>query len=251
MRQRFVVKVLGVFAMAVVALAVPSGAASGALPEACHTTVVKTTMSPVRTVVGARAVKTSTYTVVLDNNCDNPGLFVNLASTDDVVGQNITMNSPSTDGKGRYTFTGSTSWDPATMNNAQYAGTWISVIDVFSDNGPSLSSLGADFSVLRATTVTAKTSAVATKGTLIPVTGRLTRANWDSGTNVHYVGQRADLQFKTPTGVYTTIKSSRSTSNGFLFNFVQANADGCFRYLYRGNATTVSSASSAACVDVR
>ncbi len=231
--------------------ALPPMAASAAVVPPCHTTVVKTAMSSSTIVVGVRMVKSSTYTVVLDNTCDNPGLFVNLASTTDVVGRNVTMNPPTNDGKGRYTFVGSTSWDPATMNNAQFAGSWISVIDVFSDNGPSLSSQGVDFRVLRAATVTAKARTAVTKGSMVSVSGRLTRASWDTGSYQRFAGQVVELQFKTRAGAYTTVKHSRSMSNGSLLNSVRADADGCYRYLYRGNDTSVSSPSAAACVDVR
>lgn len=250
MRNTSVFTLIAAAAISLVAVVVQPTAAS-ALTEPCHTTVVKTSMTPTTGVVGVTQVKSSTYTVVLDNNCDNPGLFVSLASTTDVVGVGVSMDPPTNNGKGQYTFTGSTSWDPATMNNAQYAGSWISVIDVFSDNGPSLSSPGVDFRILRAASLTTKTSTVAAKGSSIYVSGSLRRASWDTKSYDRLGGQLVDLQFKTSTGAYSTVKTTRSMSNGSVLKSVVANVDGCYRYVYRGNATTSAIQSVPTCVDVR
>ncbi|WP_425245853.1 hypothetical protein [Streptomyces sp. NEAU-NA10] len=90
------------------------------------------------------------------------------------------------------------------------------------------------------------------KGKTITVTGRLTRANWDTNTNTGYAGVYAQLQFrKNGTTTYSTVKSVKTTSTGGLATTVTASVDGYYRYTFVG--TTTASAVSAAgdFIDVR
>ncbi|CAM5654117.1 hypothetical protein [Streptomyces aurantiogriseus] len=100
-------------------------------------------------------------------------------------------------------------------------------------------------------TVNASPEPVA-KGKTITVTGRLTRANWDTNTYTGYSGVYAQLQFrKKGSTTYSTVKSVKTTSTGGLSTTVKASVDGYYRYTFVG--TTTASAVSAAgdFVDVR
>ncbi|MER5436180.1 hypothetical protein [Streptomyces sp. NPDC002588] len=90
------------------------------------------------------------------------------------------------------------------------------------------------------------------KGRTITVTGRLTRANWDSGTYTGYRGQSVRLQFrKKGSTTYKTLKTITSGGSGTLKTTTKATADGYFRFLFPGTATTGPSTAAGDFVDVR
>jgi hypothetical protein len=90
------------------------------------------------------------------------------------------------------------------------------------------------------------------KGRTITVTGKLTRANWESGSYTGYQGQPAKLQFrKKGSSVYTTLKTVTSGAGGTLRTTTKATADGYFRYVFAGTATTGPATAAGDFVDVR
>jgi hypothetical protein len=89
------------------------------------------------------------------------------------------------------------------------------------------------------------------KGRTITVTGKLTRANWESGTYTGYQGQSVQLQFrKKGSTTYTTLKTITSDSNGTLKTTTKAGTDGYFRFRFTGTATTGPSTAAGDFVDV-
>ncbi|MCF3132864.1 hypothetical protein [Streptomyces olivochromogenes] len=91
-----------------------------------------------------------------------------------------------------------------------------------------------------------------TKGRTITVTGRLTRANWESHKYTGYVTQPVKLQFrKKGSSTYTTLKTVKTDSYGNLKSTVTASVDGYFRYAFAGTTTTPAVNATGDFVDVR
>ncbi|KUO14088.1 hypothetical protein [Streptomyces sp. DSM 15324] len=90
------------------------------------------------------------------------------------------------------------------------------------------------------------------KGRTISVTGKLTRADWETGAYAGYRGQSVKLQFrKKGSSTYTTVKTITSGSGGTLRTTVKATKDGYFRYVFAGTGTTGPSTAAGDFVDVR
>jgi hypothetical protein len=90
------------------------------------------------------------------------------------------------------------------------------------------------------------------KGRTITVTGKLTRANWESGTYTGYQSRPVQLQFrKKGSSVYTTLKTVTSGVGGKLKTTTKAKSDGYFRYVFAGTGTTGPSTAAGDFVDVR
>ncbi|MGV9556727.1 hypothetical protein [Streptomyces sp. NPDC003522] len=107
--------------------------------------------------------------------------------------------------------------------------------------------------VLRASKLTADaTPEPVKKGKTLTVTGKLSRANWDSNTYAGYSGQSVKLQFrKKGSTTYTTVKTIKTSSTGVLKTTVKATADGYYRYSFAGTSTTPAATATADFVDVR
>ncbi len=77
------------------------------------------------------------------------------------------------------------------------------------------------------------------KGRTITVTGKLSRANWETGSYAGYANQSVVLQFrKKGTTNYTNVKGIKSTSTGALKTTVTASVDGYYRFQFKGTTTT-------------
>lgn len=85
------------------------------------------------------------------------------------------------------------------------------------------------------------------KGGTVTVTGKLSRANWDTHKYAGYTGQPVKLQFrKKNSSTYTTLKTVKTDSHGNLKTTYKATADGYWRFSFAGTSTTpaVSAAGS-------
>ncbi|MFF5145092.1 hypothetical protein ACFY6U_36180 [Streptomyces sp. NPDC013157] len=90
------------------------------------------------------------------------------------------------------------------------------------------------------------------KGRTVTVTGKLSRANWESGSYTGYQGQSVKLQFrKKGSSTYTTLKTVTSGSAGALRTTTKAKTDGYFRFVFAGTATTGPATAAGDFVDVR
>ena len=91
-----------------------------------------------------------------------------------------------------------------------------------------------------------------TKGKTITVTGKLSRANWDTNKYAGYASQKVKLQFrKKGSSTYTTVKTITTTSTGTLKTTTKATVDGYFRYSFAGTSTTSAVNATGDFVDVR
>ncbi|MFP3989471.1 hypothetical protein U9R90_18695 [Streptomyces sp. E11-3] len=84
-----------------------------------------------------------------------------------------------------------------------------------------------------------------TKGKTITVTGKVTRANWETRKYASYGGRKVSLQFK-PVGAtsYTTVKKVYADGSGVLKTTVTAGTSGTWRWRYYGNTTSGPSTST-------
>ncbi|MEV0371702.1 calcium-binding protein [Streptomyces sp. NPDC050636] len=90
------------------------------------------------------------------------------------------------------------------------------------------------------------------KGKTLTVTGKLTRANWDTDTYAGYTAQPVKLQFrKAGTSTYTTIKTVNTSSTGDLKTTATASVDGYWRWNFAGTSTTPAVTATGDYVDVQ
>jgi len=90
------------------------------------------------------------------------------------------------------------------------------------------------------------------KGKTITVTGKLTRANWETLKYAGVSGQSVKLQFrKKSSSTYTTVKTVKTNSKGDLKTTVKASVDGYYRYSYAGIATTAAVTAAGDFIDVK
>ncbi|MFF4901003.1 hypothetical protein [Streptomyces sp. NPDC001068] len=90
------------------------------------------------------------------------------------------------------------------------------------------------------------------KGKTVTVTGKLTRANWDTGTYGGYSGQKVVLQFRKKTSsTYTNVKGITAGTGGALKTTTTATVDGYYRFSFATNATTGASTATGDYVDVK
>ncbi|MGW5135465.1 hypothetical protein [Streptomyces sp. NPDC004135] len=134
-------------------------------------------------------------------------------------------------------------WD---MRNSE-AGAWkVAARVFFKGDGGDTDDEGLTVHVKRNSrlTVNASPEPVA-KDKTITVTGKVTRANWETRKYASYGGRLVSLQFK-PSGAasYTTVKKVYASSSGALSTTVKASKTGTWRWAYFGNTTTGPSTSS-------
>ncbi|MGP3735143.1 hypothetical protein ACTWJ9_18395 [Streptomyces sp. GDS52] len=90
------------------------------------------------------------------------------------------------------------------------------------------------------------------KGKTLTVTGKLTRANWETNKYAGYTKQPVKLQFKKKgTSTYTTLKTITTDAKGNLKTTVKASVDGYYRYSFAGNTPTPAVNSAGDFIDVK
>ncbi|MGW2490179.1 DUF5707 domain-containing protein [Streptomyces sp. NPDC001606] len=90
-----------------------------------------------------------------------------------------------------------------------------------------------------------------TKGKAVTLTGTLKRASWSNLKYYGYGSQSVDVQFKkSGASTYSTVKTIKASSSGYLKTSVTASVDGTWRFHYNGSSTT-SGADAYDYVDVR
>ncbi|WP_055695327.1 DUF5707 domain-containing protein [Streptomyces prasinopilosus] len=90
------------------------------------------------------------------------------------------------------------------------------------------------------------------KGSTITVTGKLSRANWETFKYAGYANQSVKLQFrKKSSSTYTTVKTIKTNSTGNLKTTVKASVDGYHRFNFEGTSTTPAIKAAGDFVDVK
>ncbi|MFF3415441.1 calcium-binding protein [Streptomyces sp. NPDC002698] len=144
--------------------------------------------------------------------------------------------------------------DPGDLQKNTQAGQWNVGIDAFDKgNGGIALDVYKHTNVQRYSklSVNASPEPVA-KGKSITVTGKLTRANWETHDYRGYTDQPVKLQFrKAGTNTYTTVKTVYTNSTGSLKTTATAAGDGYWRYYFSGTSTTATVKTAGDYVDVR
>ncbi|TLS41824.1 calcium-binding protein [Streptomyces montanus] len=90
------------------------------------------------------------------------------------------------------------------------------------------------------------------KNKTITITGKLSRANWETEKYAGYTDQAVKLQFKKKgSSTYTDVKTVESGSGGALKTTVKAAQDGYFRYVFAGTSTTPAVKATGDFIDVQ
>lgn len=134
------------------------------------------------------------------------------------------------------------------------AGTWYVEAWIDAKDGDFIwKEKAASVKVQRASQLTANAAPEPVKkGKTITVTGKLTRANWETHKNAGYAGQPVKLQFrKKSSSTYTTVKTIKTNSAGNLSTTVKATVDGYFRYSFAGTSTTPAVNAAGDFIDVK
>lgn len=138
-------------------------------------------------------------------------------------------------------------FDPSVweMRNSE-AGVWKVAGQVyFKDGSKDVDATGLTVHVKRDShlTVNAAPEPIA-KGKTLTVTGKVTRANWETRKYGVYGGRQVNLQFK-PAGAsaYTMVKEVQANGSGALRTTVKASKTGTWRWAYVGDTTTGASVS--------
>ncbi|MFE1510510.1 hypothetical protein [Streptomyces sp. NPDC058726] len=134
-------------------------------------------------------------------------------------------------------------WD---MRNSE-AGAWKVGAEVhFKGGGGDTDDEGLTVHVKRHSRLTVNASPEpVSKGRTITVTGKVTRADWETRKYVSYGGRLVSLQFKPAgTASYATVKKVYANGSGNLRTTVKASKTGTWRWVYYGNTTTGPSTSS-------
>ena len=129
----------------------------------------------------------------------------------------------------------------------EMAGTWGFAVLVVAKNGATtFNPKAATFAWARADQLTSKVSATQVrKGTDLTVKGQLNRVNWTSHVYQGYGAQPVLLEFrKSGSAAWTTVERVTSSRTGALSATVKDDANGSWRYVYAGNATSGSAAST-------
>ncbi|MER6630604.1 hypothetical protein ABT301_20690 [Streptomyces sp. NPDC000987] len=154
--------------------------------------------------------------------------------------------------------------DPAELLNED-AGSWKAAGFAVAFNGedqenPNLDNVGvavtdpvAAFKLQRYSKLTVNASPEPVKkGKTITVTGKLSRASWDDGLYHGYANQYVKLQYRKKTSsTYTTLKTIKSDSTGYLKTTTTATADGYYRYSFAGTTTTPAVSATGDYIDVQ
>ncbi|MFD5566828.1 calcium-binding protein [Streptomyces cadmiisoli] len=135
------------------------------------------------------------------------------------------------------------------------AGNWHVGVGVLANNGDLY---GDDFykthklQRLSKVTVNAAPEPVK-KGATITVTGKLSRADWETGSYAGLPsGQSVVLQYrKSGTTNYTNVKGIKTAASGALKTTVKAASDGYFRFNYAGITSTAPAVVAGDFVDVK
>ncbi|MGY4977600.1 hypothetical protein ACWCYL_10610 [Streptomyces sp. 900105755] len=206
---------------------------------------------------------TATYTATSDN-----GVALTVAalwqgtdssSADGITGELDTDDDPncveSTTQTGVYSCKAVFNLDAATdLKNNGAAGTWKLFLGGFDlSTNVSIDDNVATAKIKKASKLTVNaTPEPVKKGKTITVTGKLTRADWNTGKYTGYASQKVQLQFrKKGSTTYTTLKTITAGTGGALKTTTKATVDGYYRYSFATNATTGTSTATGDYVDVK
>ncbi|MEU7471893.1 DUF5707 domain-containing protein [Streptomyces sp. NPDC044984] len=247
-------------ALALSALAVPAAHADDSEGDTKISNVVVNGGKSV--VVGPTTAKKVTVTFTVTDNSGADWAQAILYHGSSIEESDSGAVADTSDGEAKCTkvdATTSTCTSPFTLDPGEnlinsVAGTWkVWAIATAKDYDFTQKDNAKSFKVQRASKLTVNASPEPVKkGKTITVTGKLTRANWETGTYAGYSGQSVKLQFrKKGSSTYSTVKTIKTNSKGELKTTVKASADGYYRYSFAGTSTTPAVNATGDFIDVK
>ncbi|MEU9188558.1 hypothetical protein AB0D14_29295 [Streptomyces sp. NPDC048484] len=225
--------------------AVPAGAAEGG---ASFTRVQVNGGKPIVIGVSNEVAVPTSFRMATTHNWKWPAVFLYRGSAGDRLWHAVETSDCIEVSSGVCDFNETMYFDPSEweMHNSE-AGAWKVAAEVyFRDGGGDTDDEGLTAYVKRNSRLSVNASPEpVTEGRTITVTGKVTRANWETKKYVSYEGRLVSLQFK-PTGAtsYTTVKKVYANGSGGLKTTVEASKTGTWRWAYNGNTTTGPSTSA-------
>ncbi|MFD7745024.1 DUF5707 domain-containing protein [Streptomyces sp. NPDC059698] len=210
--------------------------------------------------VGTKSKQTVPYTVTATDDSGIAGAAAFLwigSSLDDEDSFGFDPNEKSISCKAvnatTTTCKGTITLDPAFLINSDATWWRVGAVAVANDDEEVLRETASKVRVQRFSKLTVNASPEPVKkGKTITVTGKLTRANWETGTYKGYSGQSVKLQFKKKGAKsYTTVKTVKTSSTGALKTTVKASADGHWRYSFVGTPSTPAVSAAGDYLDVK
>ncbi|WP_329218433.1 hypothetical protein OG352_19160 [Streptomyces sp. NBC_01485] len=256
-------------AVALSAFAVPAAQAAPAAPVGPAVTFSKVKVNAGKNIVVGTTGKltvTATYTVTkpasLSASSFQSGPAFYRGTTLDLEGNSFGGDNPGTcttvsstvlNCTAKVEFRPASSDDTEDLTNAD-AGTWkLGALAVGSNGGITTQTGFGTSNVQRQAQLTVNAAPEPVKkGKTITVTGKLSRANWDTSKYAGYAAQPVQLQFKkNGSTTYTTVKTVKTSSTGGLSTTVKAGVDGSYRYTFAGTTTTPAVSAAGDFVDVK
>ncbi|WP_328498900.1 hypothetical protein OHS59_43715 [Streptomyces sp. NBC_00414] len=225
--------------------AVPAGAAEGG---ASFTRVQVNGGKPIVIGVSEEVAAPTSFRMATTHKWKWPAVYLYRGSTGDRLWHAVETSDCVKVSSGVCDFDGAMYFDPSVwdMRNSE-AGAWKVAAEVyFEDGGGDTDDEGLTVHVKRNSRLTVNASPEpVNQGSTVTVTGKVTRANWETRKYASYEGRLVSLQFK-PTGAtsYTTVKKVYANGSGGLRTTVKASKTGTWRWAYYGNTTTGPSTSA-------
>ncbi|MFD8966735.1 hypothetical protein ACFV0C_17335 [Streptomyces sp. NPDC059568] len=157
-------------------------------------------------------------------------------------------------GKSRYSCKATLTIDPrAEWFRNEQAGTWKVHAQASGKDGDVYGDYYSTVPVKRAAELTVDAAPEPVKkGRTLTVTGKLTRADWNTNKYANYASQPVRLEFrKKDSSAYSTVKTVKANGSGSLKTTVKAVSDGYWRWNFTGTSTTAAIATTGDYVDVR
>jgi hypothetical protein len=153
-----------------------------------------------------------------------------------------------------YVFNASPQWPFQPLFNDEAGPRYVTIEADTADHDTHHKVFVNGFSLLRRTewqAGTVKPSAGSVKkGEPISLTGRLRVVDWDIQHYVAYAHRTVSVQFTSPSGAYTTVKTTTTSSTGWVNVTVAPAATGSWRFVYWGNSVAAATTSAGGVVKV-
>jgi hypothetical protein len=146
-----------------------------------------------------------------------------------------------------YVFHASPQWPFQPLFNDEAGPRQVTIVATNGDSRTQNRVFANGFSLLRRTEWAAGTLNAAPEpakvGKAITIKGRLRVVDWDVQRYVAYAHRTVSVQFRTGSAAYKTVKTTTTTSTGWVDTTVTAKATGDWRLVYWGNSVAASATS--------
>jgi hypothetical protein len=234
------------------ALLPSSPAIAAPAARGCTTVITSSKMTPPTIKVASTGISKGFFEMTAHDSCDDISIDTTADFYDGIRDTPISVESfngyPYYGPNDDYYAYGNAYFDPNDLDNEE-ATTWTTLLTAEGSASDLVD--GVSFHLVRTSYLTANAAPEPVKkGKTVKVTGKLTRANWDAGHDSVLGQQPVQLQFRTKSGSWATVKTVTSSSAGKVKASTTATKDGYFRFVFAGLTSTAAVKSSADHVNV-